>query len=119
MKNHKVYILIDPRDGEIRYVGRTQLLLKDRLSNHIHSRNQYTRRAGWINELLELGLKPDILMIQDCGSDMIGVDRAEEQWIRRFSLAGCQLFNGSVHDENIMFGKKMPRPEWVPLQYGR
>lgn len=99
-----VYFLIDPRDGEIHYVGCSSNL-RERFHCHMSSgrfvmRNpdwpgKPSRKQLWIKELLSLGLKP--LLVPLIKTKDMGIHWAlEEAWIRRMGLAGCDLFiNGN------------------------
>jgi hypothetical protein len=89
-----IYVLIDPRNGEIRYVGKTICTLPARLSNHIREA-KYTSRSNhknnWVNSILKEGYKP---IIQD-------IDFTEEEnwewleiyWIAQFKAWGFKLVN--------------------------
>lgn len=57
-----IYGLTDPRDGGVRYVGRTRLPLRSRLVGHISDKSN-RRKAQWIAELLALGLRPGIVTL--------------------------------------------------------
>ena len=56
-----IYVLIDPRDNEVRYVGKTAYP-KARIRNHIVESVTLNRnhRHHWINDLLKNGLKPKL-----------------------------------------------------------
>lgn len=58
------YVLIDPRDGKIKYVGRT-VDLKNRFRNHIYEAKKRNRnkRERWIVSLLRKNLTPVIKSI--------------------------------------------------------
>ena len=91
-----VYLLIDPRDGEIRYVGASKLGV-GRLSAHIQesylgiSASGRTK-AAWIHEVLMAGYTPiaEPLIICESKDEM---ERLEQVWINRLRLAGCNLTN--------------------------
>ena len=54
-KPSKIYILVDPRTDEIRYVGKTNQRLEWRISAHMQSKEP-CHRTHWLNELKALGL---------------------------------------------------------------
>lgn len=89
-----VYFLIDPRDGEIHYVGCSKHLhirFLGHVSNARCACGQLSRKQLWIRELLNLGMKP--LMVPLVKAKRSGVHWSlEEAWIRRMGLAGCDLF---------------------------
>jgi len=108
-----VYFLIDPRDGEIRYVGCTSNL-RTRYNAHM-AKAQFRRRARtpkakWIKELFSLGLRPR--MIPFLRTKKHGLHRTmEEVWIRRIGLAGCDLLNGTAREKLLATGVIRP---WCP-----
>ena len=87
-----VYVLIDPRNGEIRYVGCTEDL---RMRYNCHLANgrsgwPLTPKVVWLKELFANNLQPIIEPLVETG-DPWEVPSLEEAWIRRLSLAGCRL----------------------------
>lgn len=63
-----IYILIDPNDLVVRYVGKT-VYPKYRLSGHItecKKENVHHRRARWIRSLLKNNLKPILKFVKIC-----------------------------------------------------
>ena len=64
MSNHTVYHLIDPRDHSVRYIGNTSHP-KSRLAAHIRDaqKRQNTNKKRWIFELLQVGMKPVMVII--------------------------------------------------------
>lgn len=64
----KIYVLLDPRDLRVRYVGVTVQKLNRRLTGHIgdiklKDRNSY--KINWLKELRNLNLKPIIRQIEE------------------------------------------------------
>jgi hypothetical protein len=71
----KIYGLVDPKNNQIRYIGKTQQPLKRRLTQHIYDNglsNKY--KYNWINKLKNEGLKPQIIELETCN---------EENWVER------------------------------------
>lgn len=65
---YRIYVLRDPRDQEVRYVGRTKQDLKRRLRvlcEYGRSNDPSHPRWGWVSELLNLGLKPVIELLEE------------------------------------------------------
>lgn len=85
------YVLIDPRDGEIKYVGRT-VDLKNRFRNHIYEAKKRNRnkRERWIVSLLRKNLHPKIKRIYStkCSlEEAIGIEKMlVKKLSRRFDL---------------------------------
>lgn len=63
-----IYKLIDPRDNNVKYIGKT-FNLKKRLSEHISEaktrKGMKTKKENWILKLISLGLKPIINLIAE------------------------------------------------------
>jgi hypothetical protein len=114
-----IYALVDPRDGEIRYVGKAKDL-KVRLWGHLHEKAR-THKANWIRSLLAAGLKPELRVLEETGDDWA---ERERWWIRHFRETGTQLTNytdggegwsgGSHRPETIerIRQKKLGTPAW-------
>lgn len=87
---HKIYALRDPRDSVVRYVGQTLCPLWRRVSDHIQAakrgRPKHSPKAGWILELRSLGMKPEIVLLEECTGDW---REAECRWIASYP----DLFN--------------------------
>lgn len=66
-----IYALSDPRDGRVRYIGRTVNPLARRLREHLYAAKRGklkdTRKAAWFDELSHCGLRPDINLIKTSG----------------------------------------------------
>jgi group I intron endonuclease len=87
-----IYALIDPRDQQIRYVGKaTDLSL--RLRNHIKDarKGKSDHKSRWIAVLLRADLRPALEILEQCPlSDW----RAREcYWIEHLRAQGCRLTN--------------------------
>lgn len=95
-----IYILIDPHDGEIRYVG-SSTNIGIRFDKHLANGNPKTPKERWIKELASEGLEPIMEPLIELTN---GDDEREHEdaWIRRFTLAGCKLYNHSGHDVKLI-----------------
>jgi len=79
-----IYVLIDPIDNDIRYVGKTSNP-KSRLSGHITEckKEKYKHyRARWIRSLLKKNLKPIIKFIKVC--PLNDFEKFETEYIKIF-----------------------------------
>lgn len=102
-----IYVLIDPRDGRVRYVGKTERP-KNRLASHLSPsrfRQQENHRTAWIGSLLRSGLKPIFKLIDAGIGD--GWAEAERAWISEFRANGADLVNGTDGGEGTM-GRRVP-----------
>ena len=96
MAKCKVYTLIDPRLGQVFYVGQTRCNPNKRLRFHYKALNQKLVRReslspvlGRIKLLRDMGLKPEIAVI-----DHEGIwDISEAVWIDRLRSQGARLLN--------------------------
>lgn len=88
----RIYVLKDPRDGAVRYVGKTTKTLKARLSQHKNrsSSSASTRSGRWINSLKVAGISPLIEQIDEAFG---GWAARECFWISFFRDAGANLTN--------------------------
>lgn len=92
-KPDKAYVLADPRDGQVRYVGVTwnpEKRLKGHLTN-AHS-GRITKCKGWLRGLIDGGFKPVMHVIEEGITDW---DDAERFWIAYFRSIGADLTNGT------------------------
>jgi excisionase family DNA binding protein len=95
----QIYVLIDPRDHVVHYVGRCANPLF-RYYQHLHvSPSQRVRR--WINELQLLGLTPTMNVIETIHREantsqdafLAAVREREAYWILEYLCSGAPLLN--------------------------
>ncbi len=86
-----IYVLIDPRDEEIRYVGKTKSP-KRRLGSHLRDRDD-SYRTRWIGKLGRMGMVPRMQVIQEVPASFEA--EAEKYWIAYFRAIGCRLTNST------------------------
>lgn len=96
-----IYGLADPRDGQLRYVGKTEGKLQTRLNHHVwrarHLRSN-TYKANWIRTILAQGLEPKIVQLWKT-EEIEVLSQAEIFWISYFLQMGCHLTNLTVGGE--------------------
>jgi hypothetical protein len=96
-----VYGLIDPRNGELRYVGKTTHGFR-RIREHwtpSKMRAAIKRRsAKWVAGLLKHGLKPEVEILEADPADLAA---AEQFWIAYFRFVGCNLTNHTAGGEGV------------------
>lgn len=88
-----VYVLIDPRDDRVRYVGATTKTLKARLKGH--RTRAAARVKAWIDELATEGLTPRIEPVNE-GVPESQLRDCEREEITRRVIAGEALLNESA-----------------------
>lgn len=93
MAHATIYMLIDPRDEEIRYIGWTSRTLERRLYEHVHIVSHGRLKKEWVRQLLQCGLEPRIQVIQQVPAQSWAA--AKIYWIGFFRKMGCPLTNMS------------------------
>src|SRR6266404_1076008 len=127
-----VYGLIDPRNGELRYVGEAKNM-KNRLAKHMTPSQLigFNHKKNWIKLLKTEGLKPEMIMLEEHPTLKSALE-AEIDLVAYFKAIGCDLTNGTeggegnipteetkrkisqtlkgkyVGEKSANFGKKMP-----------
>lgn len=91
-KNIKIYVLRDPTDYSIRYLGKTKCSLRKRLLEHLKY-NGKDHRSFWIQSLLNKDLEPIIEQVDLCYE--AEWREKERRWIRQCKLMGFDLTNGT------------------------
>jgi hypothetical protein len=110
----KIYALLD-ENNKLRYIGKTINSLKDRLEQHIKSKEK-TYKTNWISSMRTLNLIPNILLI----GEVIGNGNKEEiAWIsygkeEGWNLTNCTNGGDGVSKGNIPWnlGKKGIMTAW-------
>lgn len=94
-----IYALIDPRDDRIRYIGKTDNMLK-RYGNHLCPSNSRKRRhvSAWILSLRRKGLKPMVSIVQYI-KEGDNWEELESFWIARLRSEGYDLCNHATGGE--------------------
>src|ERR1700733_2427098 len=96
-----IYVLRDPRNGGVKYVGKTiNVLLRKKAHNS--GRGKW-RVGGWIGCLKKLGLRPVMEVIEVINGD--GWALRERYWINHYQGQGCDLCNLSNGREGVV-GRK-------------
>jgi len=94
-----IYGLYDPRNGELRYVGKT-IDLKLRLWVHMSKAksNEPDLKSKWIRKLLAENLEPEIRILET--SNDSNWPEAERRWIAQCLADDASLFNVSEGGDN-------------------
>jgi hypothetical protein len=99
----KIYGIVCPIAGVIRYIGKTEQSLERRLSNHLSEcrKHQLSHKHRWISKCLSLGLLPKIWLLEEV---QVGHDwqTREKAWIRRANELGFSLTNQTVGGDGIL-----------------
>jgi hypothetical protein len=91
-----IYGLVDPRNGNLRYIGRTKRRLMVRLNGHIQSAKKASDRHvhSWIRGVLMAEMKPLVVLLEE--TDARSWEEAEQFWIAYFRSLGADLTNIAV-----------------------
>lgn len=87
-----IYALCDPRDNRVRYIGKTNNLRR-RYGQHLIEKTN-THRTHWIQSLIEIGLAPHLIVIEEIAPEQDWEER-ERLWIARYRAMSNDLTNGS------------------------
>lgn len=104
MENVYIYALIDPRDNQVRYIGKSNDA-KKRYKNHFNSsRDKNTHKRNWINSVRRDGFKPELLILDE-------VPINKWQWWETFYISlyktyGFKLVNYTRGGDGSTFGNK-------------
>lgn len=100
----KIYVLLDPVLGTVRYVGLTKLTLEKRLTLHLrqakNAKHLNWHRLNWIRSLE----KTPIIKQIDSANTTEDLKEKEIWWIRFFRKKGCKLTNGTDGGETVGYG---------------
>lgn len=106
--NYQIYRLVDKRfpvthEDYVRYVGRTHQYLRQRLSNHLATRNDPTdAKAAWLRELKSVNFEPEIQLVEvvPAGSTPSASSR-ERHWIDYHDKVGYNLLNHKKYGDVV------------------
>jgi hypothetical protein len=97
-----IYILIDPFDNNIRYVGQSSNIER-RLKDHINTstnKNSYsyrTHKSCWIRRVIKSGQMPIIKIVEECNS-LDESNIRERYYIEKYQKEGYKLTNSKSED---------------------
>lgn len=104
MKTTNIYILIDPRTHEVRYVGKANNV-SQRYQAHLNrARKHQIHKKNWIESLKKLCLKPIIEVI-----DVVPINDWvfwETYWISQMKTWGFDLINYTIGGDGCTFGNQ-------------
>src|SRR6266852_11791 len=98
-----VYVLIDPRDDVVRYVGITDQTTNRRLNQHLKCTDGNNEKSEWINALMAVGMKPKIKTIEE-GLTLQEANERETYWIKHYLTENTPITNRA----------KTPSPPYRP-----
>ena len=100
-----VYLLLDPRDSTIRYVG----IANDptsRLRHHLcDSKKMKTHKDRWIQSLMRLSLLPKLEIVEWSTTPKA----SEIAWIARLKEQGANLVNSTLGGDGVLMTEEVRR----------
>ena len=93
---HYIYTLSDPNTNEIRYVGKT-INIKRRYKQHLYDKRQTSHKHSWILSLKKVGLKPKMIIIEECNND--NWEEREIYWISKYDNLTNNKLGGNGGDD--------------------
>jgi hypothetical protein len=110
VKTTYIYGLIDPRDNQVKYVGKSNNPKTRLLSHRRWWFDRHNPKGQWIKELKEHGLNPSCTILAEV--PMPEWETHEQLWISKMIAAGSPLLNsvaGGLHGERIRKQKNRRR----------
>lgn len=88
-----IYGLWDPRDYQLRYIGKTKDAPQKRLKAHIQEAKfgGNNHKNNWIKQLLLEGLEPSLEILEECTDETW--EQSEKDWIAECKNFGLNLVN--------------------------
>ena len=99
----KIYGIVCPKTGQVRYIGKTEQSLNKRLAAHLtESIKRHSHKQRWLAGCVDCGLVPTIILLEEVSADYRWQDR-EREWIRRAASLGWKLTNQTAGGEGLEF----------------
>ena len=102
-----IYSLKDPRDYQIKYIGKTIDIDRRRKEHNQIHRNKKSKKNSWIIHLIKNGMQPIMEVLEEC-KELDWVER-ERYWIRYYNELGFNLKNmtlGGESNDGYVFTKE-------------
>lgn len=101
MRTILIYLLRDPRNSQVKYVGKTVQKIRDRLTTHIREakRNDKSPKDKWILEVISNDFEPIIEIIEQAQEE--NWQERERYWIVEYYNQGCELTNRTDGGEGL------------------
>lgn len=97
---YRIYVLIDPRTNEVKYVGITKRTLEARLTGHLVEFSSCSEaKRDWVMGLLAVGLRPIIKEIEKTHKEI--ATARESYWIHYYIKQGASILNLVAIDKKM------------------
>ena len=93
-----IYSLKDPRDYQIKYIGKTVDIDRRRKEHNQIHRNKKSKKNSWIIHLIKNGMQPVMEVLEEC-KESEWIDR-EKYWIMYYKKLGFNLKNMTLGGES-------------------
>jgi hypothetical protein len=107
--NFLIYALVDPRDGQMRYIGSTQYPER-RETEHRGDTRSNPEKVAWVKEVQEQGLQPIMRRLEIVQGGGAAYER-EMAWVEACLEAGIDLLNVVTATSKGEGRARLPR--WV------
>ena len=111
MIDNIIYGLYCPVTDRLHYVGKSSTNLFRPLSHM--SRSHSPKIREWVNELKELGLKPEIKILEEVEFIEHLSDR-EKYWIQKSITEGCYLLNVALNTAKNLMTEEVRSYTYIP-----
>lgn len=104
-----IYVLKDPDNGCVRYVGKAKNVAR-RMTAHMTSKKGNSHRMNWIRNLKQKGKRPEVEVIDEVPIEFW--PQWEVAWITYLKELGCRLVNSNAggegsHDPSLETRQKL------------
>jgi hypothetical protein len=92
-----IYGLVDPRTGQLRYVGKSVKGLRrprSHMAPWVLKKEGHTHKGHWVKSIVDAGLRPKIVIIEALDSPTALYEH-EHFWVTYFRAMGCPLTNAT------------------------
>lgn len=93
-----IYALVDPENGDIRYIGKS-IRPEQRLQNHMNEVSN-CHRSHWLQSLKRQALKPDLIILEEIRGAWPW-QHSERYWIARGRREGWPLTNSTDGGDGV------------------
>ncbi len=109
----KIYGLVCPFTGEIRYIGKTEDSLHRRMNNHLAEARKFcvSHKQRWLRKCLKIGLIPYIWLLEEVAENACWKER-ECAWIARAKEFGLDLTNQTMGGEGVVMSDAKTVARW-------
>jgi len=97
METASIYGLKDPRDGSIRYIGKSEDPER-RFKGHLTDK-AYSPKTIWLDRLHAEGLQPELVIFDEVSADVWR--RVEQRWITKGLALGWPLTNREASADDV------------------